>query len=92
MVLNELESFMMRFLLIIGVFFFNVPTLFCQTNFYPPDGNVGLGTLSPQAKLHVNSSTSGQSAILANGGDPNFRLLARQDEIVNKGLIELNFK
>lgn len=46
-------------------------------------GNVGVGTYSPQARLHVNYASSGQSVILASGADPSFRLVSRQDKIVN---------
>ncbi|WP_299441939.1 hypothetical protein [uncultured Aquimarina sp.] len=37
--------------------------VFGQTNTFPPDGNVGIGTTSPTKKLDVNGSIAGQSFI-----------------------------
>lgn len=66
-----------------------------QNNIFPSTGNVGIGTTSPLTKLHVRNSVSGPTAIFAQGGDDNFRLVTRQDITVNYDgsiLSELNLE
>lgn len=57
--------------------------LFCFSpivgqNSFAASGNEGLSASSLQARLHVVSPVSGQSTIMAIGGDINFRLVSRQ--------------
>lgn len=74
-----MKKITLPFILFFGLF----GTVLSQNNTFPTSGNVGIGTTDPQAKLHVNQSGTGQAAILAHGGDINFRLVTRQDQAVN---------
>ena len=49
---------------------------FAQNN-YPPTGNVGLGTNSAGAKLHVNNGDNSYGTILANASETSFSLYAK---------------
>ncbi len=45
----------MRYLTIVGLLLFCI-TSHAQTNTFPADGNVGIGTTSPEAKLHIQGT------------------------------------
>ena len=48
-----------------------------QTNTFPVSGNVGIGTTSPQAKLHINNGDNSYGTILANANESPFCLYAK---------------
>ena len=84
----------LKFLPVVLTLTLGLGNVFGQNSF-PASGNVGVGTSSPQVPLHVISPASGQLAILAQGGDANFRLVSRQDLSVNSDgsiLTELNLE
>lgn len=66
----------MRVKVLLMVLLFATQTNFAQNN-YPPTGNVGLGTDSPGAKLHVNNGDNSYGTILANGSETSFSLYAK---------------
>lgn len=47
---------MKKIILLIGFLTTSVSLVFCQTNAFPPSGNVGIGTLSPAGLLDVNGA------------------------------------
>ncbi|MHC0446383.1 hypothetical protein ACWA1F_13315 [Flavobacterium sp. 3-218] len=51
---------------------------FSQNTFpYPESGNIGIGTNTPQAKLHVNNGDNSYGTILANNSEVGFSLYAK---------------
>ncbi|MCX2680629.1 tail fiber protein [Galbibacter sp. EGI 63066] len=50
---------------------------FSQTNTFPNSGNVGVGTTSPQAKLHIFNGNNSYGAILANSSETAFSLYTK---------------
>ena len=60
---------------------FSSPALDPDTNIFPADGNVGIGTLSPEKQLHLKGITPGEGQLLFENTSPDgsAALLMRSD-------------
>jgi hypothetical protein len=80
----------MKQLIFLLTILFSVTTLFAQTNTFPSNGNVGIGTASPQNLLHVAgitriSNSTGQSMIYLTHGATSGNTYGEIDALINSG-------
>ncbi|WP_410503577.1 hypothetical protein, partial [Flavobacterium sp. Root901] len=66
----------MKFKILLSLVCFQIG--FAQNTFpYPENGNIGIGTTLPQAKLHINNGDNSYGAILANASESQFSLYTK---------------
>lgn len=76
----------------VGLIFFTCPS-FAQTNTFPSSGNVGIGTTSPENKLHIKKGSSGSyydqfATLIVEDNDGRIQVLA-SDAASNGAAISL---